>query len=723
MKKHYHNQTEESSDFKFYEYGDSKWDNSRPADAEYTYHAADGSYAYDVLRQGRGDEKAFKIGRVNTTKFGNREPGDKDWLSGYGECGPDLYHLLELLAAPKGSVVWICEGEPDTDVLRSHGQIATTNPGGAGNWKAAYSAVLTGKHVIICEDNDESGRERTKWIRKSARKVAASISVVRFEDMPEKSDVRDFFEAGGTLEQLQGRVEKLDELIFISTETAEMVDRIEAQLLRSGVEIFGRSDSLVRVVVSENGDVLLHGMSPHDLRDHISRHCNFAKYGKAKPVEPKAGQPTVAEKSEHVPAAATLDMANSLLSRVGRWSFKEINGVHTAPIVRPDGEIVSTAGFDEQTGLYLVLPKGQVQIGDSRAEAEAALAALTTEVLGEFPIVNDVDLAVMMAGLLTPLVRAVIMAAPMIAVRAHTPGTGKSYYVDCVSMLALGLKANGLTMTPGNEEENKKLLSAVAMEGRPIISIDNVNGALRGDFIAQLIERPTVKPRILGKSEAPTIANVFCVYCNGNNLIIEGDLTRRVLLANLDAEMERPETRDFKGNPVRLLAGNREKYLGYALTIIRAYLVSGQRVALDPFGSFEDWSRMVREPLVWLGMADPVDSVEAVRADDPELAAMSALFAAWPANGREFSVGDLIEASGDRASSIDDSPLRRALLEVAGDRETINRKRLGAYLSGIKRRPVGGRYVEARMDKKTKTNVYSLVVVKRTSEPELKLAA
>ena len=36
------------------------------------------------------------------------------------------------------------------------------------------------------------------------------------------------------------------------------------------------------------------------------------------------------------------------------------------------------------------------------------------------------------------------------------------------------------------------------MTGQPIISIDNLNGELGGDLICQAIERPIIKPRILG---------------------------------------------------------------------------------------------------------------------------------------------------------------------------------------------------------------------------------
>jgi hypothetical protein len=41
-----------------------------------------------------------------------------------------------------------------------------------------------------------------------------------------------------------------------------------------------------------------------------------------------------------------------------------------------------------------------------------------------------------------------------------------------------------------------------------------------------------------------------------------------------------------------------------------AYLVSGEAVKCTPLGSYGMWSHMVREPLMWLGEADLVKSME-----------------------------------------------------------------------------------------------------------------
>jgi len=90
-------------------------------------------------------------------------------------------------------------------------------------------------------------------------------------------------------------------------------------------------------------------------------------------------------------------------------------------------------------------------------------------------------------------------------------------------------------------------LVACALAGYPLFSIDNVNGdLLGGDFLCQLIERPIISPRILGQSKCPLLVNVATVFGTGNNVRLVSDMTRRTIVASLDAKVERPELRKFQ---------------------------------------------------------------------------------------------------------------------------------------------------------------------------------
>ena len=144
-----------------------------------------------------------------------------------------------------------------------------------------------------------------------------------------------------------------------------------------------------------------------------------------------------------------------------------------------------------------------------------------------------------------------------------------------------------------------------------------------------MIERPIVEVRPLGVSRLVRIESRATLFATGNNIVLVGDVVRRVLLCSLDSELERPELRQFKGNPLETVLADRGRYVAAALTVVRAYLAAGCPDALPPLASFEDWSRLVRSALVWLGRADPVETMEAARAEDPELDDLRRVVAGW----------------------------------------------------------------------------------------------
>src|SRR4051812_11530345 len=95
----------------------------------------------------------------------------------------------------------------------------------------------------------------------------------------------------------------------------------------------------------------------------------------------------------------------------------------------------------------------------------------------------------------------------------------------------------------------------------PIISPDNVNGELGGEALCQMIERPLVRVRILGKSAVPELECRAMFFATGNNLVLVGDMTRRAVLCTLDAGMERPELRPFGFDPIKRVLADRGAYV------------------------------------------------------------------------------------------------------------------------------------------------------------------
>lgn len=126
--------------------------------------------------------------------------------NGYTYCSPPqkrpLYGLMGVLTA---NCLFITEGEKDADTLNcitdwpagSIGRVYATTAGAAGSFTSEHAMLTAGKRVLILEDNDEKGRVSALAIAELCHSVAQSIRIVRFDEMPEKSDVSDFLKEYG----------------------------------------------------------------------------------------------------------------------------------------------------------------------------------------------------------------------------------------------------------------------------------------------------------------------------------------------------------------------------------------------------------------------------------------------------------------------------------------------------------------------------------------------
>jgi putative DNA primase/helicase len=98
---------------------------------------------------------------------------------------------------------------------------------------------------------------------------------------------------------------------------------------------------------------------------------------------------------------------------------------------------------------------------------------------------------------------------------------------------------------------------------------------------------------------------------------------------------------------------------------------------VEPFGGFEDWSEQVREGLVWLGEADPVDTVQLVQDTDPETEALEEVVDYWK---NQLGVGVGYKTHEILACATNIPDFYSALINAAGYRGNIDARRLGDWL-------------------------------------------
>jgi putative DNA primase/helicase len=159
--------------------------------AEYDYRDADGKLIFQAVRRVPKD-------------FRQRRPDGKgDWIWDVKGCAVIPYRLPELLAADATQPVAIVEGEKDADRLAALGIVATCNAGGAGKWRPAHAKFLKGRHVVVLPDNDGPGRKHAEQVCQTLEGLAASIRVVELPDLPDKGDVSDWLDRGGTADELR----------------------------------------------------------------------------------------------------------------------------------------------------------------------------------------------------------------------------------------------------------------------------------------------------------------------------------------------------------------------------------------------------------------------------------------------------------------------------------------------------------------------------------------
>jgi putative DNA primase/helicase len=381
------------------------------------------------------------------------------------------------------------------------------------------------------------------------------------------------------------------------------------------------------------------------------------------------------------------------LSRTGSWRVPVLTGIISAPILREDGSVLDKSGYDAATGLYLVSDEDSPAIPErpTRADGEAAVQTILAP-FAEFPFVTDADRAVHVACILTAIQRPLLRACPIFGYSAPMQRSGKSLLAESVAIITTGKPAPASAIS-GDREEIRKMITSVLREGHSIINLDNVEHPLASADLAKAITQPEYQDRALGTNRMFRLPTSVLWTATGNNLAFRKDLSSRALLCRIDPTMERPEERTFKIEGLKeFLTENRTRLISAALTILRAYHVAGRpRQQVKPWGGFDNWSASIREPLVWLGLADPCKTRETVLTDDPEreesLAALHAVHVEF--GDDEFTTKRIMRHCNTSVT------LRTAMEAVAAGRhKEIDSRSLGWWLRRNHDRILGGLRLE-----------------------------
>ncbi|TWT40489.1 hypothetical protein RAS1_42000 [Phycisphaerae bacterium RAS1] len=667
-------------------------------------------------------ELVFQVVRYEGKQFKQRRPNDNGgWNWKLGRTPRVLYRLPELLAASPDEWVFVVEGEKDSDRLASAGLIATCNPGGAGKWKKlSDDSALHGRRVAIIADNDAAGREHAADVVMRLQNRAAEIRSLELPG-PGK-DASDWFDAGGTVDELLRLVEAARDAptppvaptraaggparpnVFIDTEEHRVVLETIAAL-RADPDLYQRGGILVRVIRDRqpsdgilrcDGSATIQAMPAPNLRERMTRVATFTKLNR---------------KGEEVAAHPAAWLVSAVEARAEWDGVRHLMGASDAPILRPDGSVWQAPGYDERTGvLFEPVPGASFPPIDSEVNIDDADAALTTllEVVCDFPFESEEHKSAWLAALLTPLARfAFTGPSPLFLIDANIRGAGKGLLAQAIGRIVLGREMPVSSYSHDADEMRKKITS-IAIAGDRMILLDNLEGSFGNDALDRALTSTRWKDRILGKSEEIELPLIPAWYATGNNVQVAADTMRRIIHVRLDCLNERPEERSgFKhDNLLAWVEARRGALLSAALTILSAYLRSGRRTHnLKPFGSFEGWSNVVREAVVWVGLPDPcLTRTKLAESADSTADALGQLVSAWKQydwSGNGVVVSEMLNSlyppQREHAQRDEASVAMRAAIEnVVGcpPGKPPTSRQVGNKLRHFRRRVVGGVYLD-----------------------------
>jgi uncharacterized membrane protein YgcG len=495
------------------------------------------------------------------------------------------------------------------------------------------------------------------------------------------------------------------EVLLLALEYVAVEQAIDA-LAKGARDIFQRGGQLVRIAfpqraeqsrrLTASGGPKIEVLPSAALRTRLTAVAKIVQF-----IEVKKGNPP--EKMVVHPPQWLVPAVESAGIRPG---IRPLEAVVTYPVLLADGSVLQRKGYHADSGLMYCPAAEYPPIPDKPTQADARAAVeVLKEAVCDFPFSKDVHLAGWFAGLLTPLARFAFHGpAPLFLIDANIRGSGKGMLADLISLIVAGGDFARLAYTV-DDDEMRKVILTVALEGERLVLFDNLGGYLGNPSLDAALTAVEWQGRILGKTQQARVPLAVSWFATGNNTVLLSDTARRVCHIRLDSPDEKPEERTGFRHPDLLAWAreNRGRLLTAALTILSAYCRAGRpKQPMKPWGSYEAWTDLIRGAVVWAGLADPGDTREILaERSDREADAVRSLIAGWreiDPDGKGKTASQALEALKDKKKLDQYVALREVLADLfdlaVGKLPTA--QRLGKLLRKFAGRNVGGHCIDHR---------------------------
>lgn len=620
-----------------------------------------------------GDEIVFPWHDSDNGTTLQRRPWPGESGTYYWEKGKDL-HFWDLRDAGPGSPILLVEGTKQSLAATSWAppQYSVLGMAGCEGWSKCDLSRFENRTVYLCLDADAGSNlavyEAGEMFGRSAEFYDADVKYLQLpargsaglddclakvaEDKRADYTERLVRKAAGKPAEKRPTARKGPKMgsdlpdvgdrvgVAVNEDRKQVIDRITGAFKErwDGHTLFDYGEILTRVKGHET--------QPLDRDRFLSMLVDTVACFKHHPATEK--RPAVFEPSWPDPPSI-----GAVMSKADE--FSPLSRVVRIPFLRPDGTVCSTPGYDRETQTVLV-PSGidDVHVPAEPTQEQTRLAAryLTEEWLGDLPFKTDADRANALALVLTPFIRGTVPLAPMAVVSGLQMGVGKNLFADCLSILATGDAAMPLPYV-GQEEEMRKQITAAFSSSAELFVFDEAH-VVEGAQLARAVTSITYGDRVLGVSRIAKFPNQVTWVSLGNQVQVNGDMSRRVYFIYLHPSgrnvMDR-EAGAFRHPDLKLwTAENRTALVSAALTVLRGWWAAG-RPAFSRgacMGSFEPWDRMMSGVLAHAGFPAFLGDMKERRSESDFTAAFWSAHIHWLSETfgpSEFTTSQVREAA------------------------------------------------------------------------------
>lgn len=381
-----------------------------------------------------------------------------------------------------------------------------------------------------------------------------------------------------------------------------------------------------------------------------------------------------------------------------------------APVFVGDGDLISTPGYHEKSGIYYAKPQGLnvpkiPRIVDAEHLAQAR-RILIEELLGDFELdgVSRPDLMAAALGgdaknpppasvlnaigaLMEQFVRPMINGPLMPHLITKTAkGAGGGLLSNAIQIIVEGIPSS--RPMPKNEEERRKALTTAYKSGARFICYDNIAGELSSPSLATATTEPVWADRILGRSDEVSIPIRASHVLVGIRPLLSDELRRRMNLIEMKPQTAKPEDRkNFRHEDLlAYVRANRGDFIWAVLVLAKNWIQNGCHAPKHApvIGSYNAYRYVVGGIIeaaaanwtTWQSNRAALDEI----ASDGEDEEIVNLLCAWWDQGELANGGteasDLCALAEDRKITL---PLKRV---PHGEEFEYSPKSMGRYLKG-----------------------------------------